>query len=116
MLFSAARRSFGSLPPSSWASDSVIYSPPALTKEWKAKKELHISWKKGQRFLRDKVDSSAQVPEKFATYDKEFDNVLTFESQLDSLQSRGFLRAFKAYDPPEDVDRRFMEVATEELV
>ena len=33
--------------------------------------------------------------------------LLVLESQLQSLQHKGFLRAYKSYDPPADIDQRF---------
>ncbi len=71
---------------------------------WKAK-DLYTDWKRKQKLIK-KVREQV-VPEKFKRYDEEFDKVVTFEQQLQSLKTRGFLRPYKAYDPPPDLDQRW---------
>jgi hypothetical protein len=46
------------------------------------------------------------VPERFKKFDEEFAKVVTFEAQLQSLKTKGFMRATKAYSPPDDVEER----------
>ena len=70
------------------------WRPPLMDKDWKRR----------QRAIR-KVKLN-HVPEQFKRYDEEFAKVVSFESQLESLSLRGFLRPYKAYDPPQDLDQR----------
>jgi len=52
-------------------------------------------------------------PEKNFKYDKEFAKVATFQSQMESLALRGFRRPYKAYQPPQDMELKFMQVCAE---
>ncbi len=76
---------------------------------WTAK-ELNRSWKRHQRHMK-KVSVNV-VPDRFKEYDAEFDEVVSFQKQLASLEKRGFLRPYKAYEPPQDLDQRFVLVQT----
>ena len=40
---------------------------------------------------------------------------MTFQKQLEALDKRGFLRAYKPYDPPADLDQRFVRVCAETI-
>lgn len=65
---------------------------------WKNDKKAHNDWKRRQRLVRRIQEDP--VPDKFKAYDEEWDKVTTFESQLASLQKRGFLRAYKVSHIP----------------
>ena len=56
-----------------------------------------------------------KFPSKYEEYDEEFENVTTFESQMKSLQTKGFRRPYVAYSPPEDMERRFLEACARVL-
>ena len=44
-----------------------------------------------------------------------FQNLTSLEAQMNSLKTKGFLRAYKAYQPPTDLAPRFMSVCSEVL-
>ena len=44
-----------------------------------------------------------------------FQNLTSLEAQMMSLKTKGFLRAYKAYHPPQDLAPRFMSVCSEVL-
>ncbi len=67
-------------------------------------RQLHKDWSRWQR--RVKEVRQEVVPEQFKSYDEEFARVASFEQQLQSLSHRGFLRPYKAYEPPQDLDQR----------
>ena len=62
-----------------------------------------------------KSGHSRYVPEQFKQHDMEFDKVVTYESQMKSLEKRGFLRAYKPYTVPEDVEAKFMSAVQKAL-
>ena len=37
-----------------------------------------------------------------------FNKLLTLEAQMDSLKTKGFLRAYRSYSPPADLNTRFL--------
>ncbi len=49
-----------------------------------------------------------RVPEKYTKYDEDFAKITDFESQLQSLRLRGFQRAYRPYEPPHDMEQKFM--------
>lgn len=81
------------------------------TSAWKPTKVNQTSYKKRQRTIR-KITRNL-VPDKFKSYDSSTEELLNFERQLSSLAQRGFLRAFKPYEPPQDVEERFMTICSE---
>ena len=44
-----------------------------------------------------------------------FKNLTSLEAQMASLKTKGFLRSYKAYQPPADLERRFVSVCSEAL-
>ncbi|XP_059087916.1 uncharacterized protein LOC131884227 isoform X2 [Tigriopus californicus] len=81
------------------------------TSAWKPTSLHSTSLRKRQRTIR-KITRNL-VPEKFKSYDSSTEKLMSFERQLGSLAQRGFLRAFKPYQPPEDVEERFMSVCAD---
>jgi len=77
-------------------------------KAWRPNKQLTMDWRRRQREVK-KVKQET-VPAEFKRYDEQFAKVVSFEQQLASLKERGFLRPYKAYTPPEDLDERFGRV------
>ena len=71
---------------------------------FKRLKKNHGTFKEAEKF-----------PSQHRTYDEEFAKVTTFESQMDSIKSRGFRRPYLAYIPPEDMERRFFDACTNVL-
>lgn len=56
-----------------------------------------------------------KVDKKFTQLDQEFGNITKFESQMQSLQLRGFQRPYKPYKAPHDVEERFFKVCSKIL-
>ena len=44
-----------------------------------------------------------------------FQNLTSLEAQMESLKTKGFLRSYKAYQPPADLAPRFMSICSEVL-
>jgi len=102
-----------------WVRDSdpisdASYFHPTTSEDFKARKAAHNSYKKRDRAFKRSLTAPV-VPKRFTEYDEEFAKVTTFESQLQSLKTRGFMRAVKGYSPPADVDDRFAAVCREAL-
>ncbi len=85
----------GSSEPQAWHPDRATYR--AVSKRRNLSNKLKVK----------------KVPVRFKGYDEEFAQIVSFESQLQSLEKRGFLRPYKAYEPPSDLDERFMGVCSE---
>ena len=75
---------------------------------FKIKSMFDYRFKRRDRKFRRTL-TAPTVPKRFT----EFAKVTTFESQLDSLKTRGFLRALKGYEPPSDAAERFAAVCQE---
>eukprot|EP00095_Tigriopus_kingsejongensis_P006974 maker-scaffold693_size110418-snap-gene-0.24 protein:Tk06974 transcript:maker-scaffold693_size110418-snap-gene-0.24-mRNA-1 annotation:"mitochondrial 39s ribosomal protein l50" len=83
------------------------------TQAWRPSKRKLIPFVKRQRTILK--PNRRLVPEKFLSYDPCLEKYVSYEEQLSSLKKRGFLRAYKPYTPPEDVEARFMSVCAEIL-
>lgn len=67
-------------------------------------KKNHGSFKEKEKF-----------PSQHREYDEDFAKVTTFESQMESLSSKGFRRPYVPYSPPEEMERRFFEACSRVL-
>ena len=56
-----------------------------------------------------------KFPARHKQYDEDFAQVTTFESQMESLSSKGFRRPYAPYTPPEEMERRFFEACSRVL-
>ena len=82
--------------------------------DWRKRKPATVYWKRLKKndgmFKEEKP-----FPSKHNVYDEEFAKVTTFESQMKSLETRGFRRPYLPYVPPEDMERRFFEACAKVL-
>merc|ERR1719430_2115527 len=44
-----------------------------------------------------------------------FQNISSFDAQIESLKTKGFLRAYQPYQPPADLASRFLDVCSTAL-
>ena len=85
----------------------------SLATPWIPCKTQNKQWERKQRLARKA--SEFLVPSKFKEYDEEFAQIVDLETQLKGLESRGFLRAYKPYDPPSNAAEIFMSVCSDVL-
>lgn len=74
-----------------------------------------VKWEKTESKKRRVEREKDLIPEKFQRYDEEFDQVVDFQQQLESLKTSGFLRHYKPYSPPEDLDAIFQRVCASKM-
>jgi len=56
-----------------------------------------------------------KFPSEHEAYDEEFSKVTTFESQMESLKTKGFRRPYLPYNPPNDMEQLFFEACAKVL-
>ena len=83
---------------------------------WRERKPSKNFWKRLRKTHGSFKGKEPVVPQHSdANYDEQFANVTTFESQMESLNVRGFRRPYLPYNPPKDMERRFFEACSRVL-
>ena len=63
----------------------------------------------------EELDVVSKLPKKYTHYDEEFAKVTSFENQMQSLKLQGFQRPYRPYNPPKNMERKFVETCQSAL-